>query len=66
MKVKNPSYDLLKDPLHEVIIIIIDTNESLNLGQTTKPCNQQEKENFLNCELGCPADHGVKLKENEK
>ena len=32
-----------------------DTNGSLNLGQTTRPYNnQQEKENLQNCALCCP------------
>ena len=44
-----------------------DTNRSPNLGQTTRPSNnQQEKENLLKCELCCPAKHRINLKENEK
>ena len=38
-----------------------------NLGQESKPYNnQQKKENLENCRLCCPANHRIKLKECEK
>ena len=44
-----------------------DTNESLNIGQTTRPTNNQQiKENLPNSGLSVPADLWVKLKESEK
>ena len=46
-----------------------DTNGSLNLDQTTRPCNNQKKKKMRTCrivDLGVPADHKVKLKESEK
>ena len=43
------------------------TNGSLNLSQTTKPYNKQQKEIYTqNCELFFPADQRVKLNENKK
>ena len=41
-------------------------NRSPNLGQTTRPSNnQQEKENWT-VDFAVPADHRIKLKESEK
>ena len=42
------------------------THGSPNLGQKTRPNNNQQKEeNLQNCRLCCPADHRIKLKECE-
>ena len=47
-----------------------DTNGSPNLGQMTRPCNNQQQQlkkgtcRIMNFNI--PADHRVKLKENEK
>ena len=44
-----------------------DTNGSCNLGQTTRPSdNQQKKRNCQIVGFAIPADHRVKLKESEK
>ena len=45
-----------------------DKNGSHNLGQTTKPCNnqQQKKGTCRIANFAVPDDHWVKLKENEK
>ena len=44
-----------------------DTNESSNLGQTTRLSDsQQKKRTYRIVDFAVPADHRVKLKENEK
>ena len=44
-----------------------DTNGSLNLGQTTKPYNNQlKKRTYRILNSTVPADHRVKLKESWK
>ena len=44
-----------------------DTNESPNLGQTTRSYNNQQKKWTCNIvDFAVPADHRVKLKESEK
>ena len=43
------------------------TNGSLNSGQTTRPYNnEQKKRTYKIVDFAVPADHRVKLKENEK
>ena len=51
----------------QIALEFFDTNGSLNVGQTTRPSNnQQEKRNCQNVDFVVPVDHCVKLKENEK
>ena len=46
---------------------ILTSNGSLNLGQTTRPYNnQQKKSTYKIVDFAVPADHRVKLKEIEK
>ena len=51
-----------------IIIIIWDTNWSRNLGQTTRPYNNQQKKKRTSriVDFAVSADHKVKLKENEE
>ena len=45
---------------------VLGTNRSPNLGQTTKPSNNQHKtDNCRNFCFAVPADYRVKLKESE-
>ena len=44
-----------------------DTNGSINLGQTTRPSNNQQKDGTCRIvDFAVPADHRVKVKEIEK
>ena len=44
-----------------------DTNGSPNLGQTTRPCNNQQKKRTCRIvDFAVPADHRAKFKESEK
>ena len=49
-------------------LVFWDTNESHNLGQTTRPSDRQQKKERT-CwivDFAVPTDHMVKLKESEK
>ena len=43
-----------------------DTNGSLNLDQTTRPCNNHQKKSCRIMDFAVSAEHRVKLKESEK
>ena len=55
--------------IKEISLGFWDTNGSLNLGQTTRPSDCQQLTKVRTCRIvdfAIPADHMVKLKENEK